>query len=406
MANNIGILDERHLEFLELLEGKALKSFLNKYKITAPVSKIERRKKILDNIVREAQENKIPIQDFEEWITRWYIPGNKNVFIYELEDDTVNRLKDFDEIDTLINVSKLRENIGSIEETDKPIDPKLILLNVKNEQNDVKFIELGFVQLGQLRELDEENDSIQWTPINYYVYAEINLVNGQLFVWIEPTKKLHKLGNSKKGSFQDVAEQYKQIISGMFNLRFKDNLWISKVLYLMWQEDTKIMDETIQTKIALCREEINKMVKEHLTTLEIDKFTVEEVESRILALYEGLLIRQNGISNAEKSGWVRRHKVFDGTATVETFNDLPLYNSTSHYGLQAIVNEVGEVNKLEYAWNADNGVEEQVITTITVLNGCFVVNFWGYREEEEIRYVLSGINEYKGKCSNPPGDSQ
>ena len=403
MESNVVSIKDRHKEILEMLEGKALKSYLKKYEITAPVSKLERRRKILDNIVNNEEENKIPIQDFENWIKRWYIAGNKNVFVYELEENTINRLKNIAELETLIALNGFKDNLGSI---DKPIDPQLILLNVDHDENEVKYIELGFVQLGQLREIDEENDSIKWLPINYYVYAEINIMSGQLFVWIEPTKKLHKLGNAKKGSFQDVAEQYKQIITAMFNLRFKENVWISKVLYLMWQEDTNIMDETIQEKLELCKPEVHKMIEDHIFKLEIDKFSIEEIENKILALYEGLLIRQNGIHNLDKPGWVRRHKVFDGTATVEAFNDLPLYNASSHYGLQAIVNEVGEVNKLEYAWNTEeDGVEEQVITTITVLEGCFVVNFWGYREEEEIRYVLSGINKYNEKETSPQGDN-
>lgn len=184
----------------------------------------------------------------------------------------------------------------------------------------------------------------------------------------------------------------------MFNLRFIDNNWISRALYLMWEKDVKVIDENIQSKLEECRPEIKKLVDSHLKKLSIDKFTVEEVVEKISSLYEGLLIRQVGYSTDNKDGFVRRHKVFDGTATVETFNDLPLYNSSSHYGLQVIVNEVGEVNKLEYAWiKMVDDTAEEVITTITVLRGCFVVNFSGYKDEEEIRHVLSGINEYKSQ---------
>ncbi|MFW7189920.1 hypothetical protein [Lysinibacillus sp. BNK-21] len=390
------IIKERYLEILELLEGRALKSFLNKFNISCPNSKADRRKKLIESLAEETIDGKISLTAFESWIKRWYIPGNKNVFVYSLNNDTVKALKSIE--NTKLISDKYRENMGSIEDTERPEDPKLIMLEKHCVDGQVNKIELGFVQLGQLRDIDEDNDTIKWTPISYYVYAEINLLEEQLYIWIEPTKKLHKLGQLKKGSFQEVSETYKQIIAAMFNLRFIDNNWISRALYLMWEKDVKVIDENIQSKLEECRPEIKKLVDSHLKKLSIDKFTVEEVVEKISSLYEGLLIRQVGYSTDNKDGFVRRHKVFDGTATVETFNDLPLYNSSSHYGLQVIVNEVGEVNKLEYAWiKMVDDTAEEVITTITVLRGCFVVNFSGYKDEEEIRHVLSGINEYKSQ---------
>ncbi|WP_218095374.1 hypothetical protein [Paenibacillus solanacearum] len=151
---------------------------------------------------------KIPHSAFVKWINRWYISGNKNVFIFELR--SIGRLRSKNEIEQIVQVSRLKEKLGSLEDTDKPLEPTMIMFNVRHDDEIVNALEFGFVQLGQLRELDEDNDVITWTPINFYVYVEIDLNNGQLSVWIEPTKKLHKLGHAKKGSFQDVAEEYKK----------------------------------------------------------------------------------------------------------------------------------------------------------------------------------------------------
>ncbi|WP_218095373.1 hypothetical protein [Paenibacillus solanacearum] len=162
----------------------------------------------------------------------------------------------------------------------------------------------------------------------------------------------------------------------------------------------------IKGKLDLFKPDLTDMLKKQLPILGIDKFTVEEVSGKFSSLMEGLLIRQFGIQQTERTGWVKKHRVFDGTAVVETSNDLPIYNATSHYGLQAIVNEVGEINKLEYTWTPNDEEEDgNFSTTIQYFDGFFGITFWGFREEEEIRHVLSGINGYKQRVLPPPGDN-
>ena len=383
-------MHQMHTIVFNSLEFKPLRKILEGYNVSPlPKSKDEARAKILELLDLSV----IVEGDFIRWIERFYREGNKHVFIYDMEEDVVDDLVKPQAIETLLARYDIEHRRQNFTDTDKPLAPTLIHYEIKAD-NDGKAqqLEFGYVQIAYLRIVDDETDQINWHPINYYVLVEVDLVHKQILVRLEPTKHLRKLGNDVV-RLSGIADKYKQIVSGILNLRtVNSQLILQRALYKIWLESTTIDDPEVFAQLATI-ETINQAYIENLAhTLELTPKQVELLGNELKTLIEGHLLYEKEYEDANKPGYVRKQKTTDRSGGIfQGVAKSSIEKTELHFKTRAYINSIGKVDRLDYAWYQCG---DEIKTNIESNEDFCEVTFFGYTTEEEIDYVLSRIRNY------------
>lgn len=397
-------MEPLHTMVFECMEYKPLKKFLATHGVSpVPRSKEEARQKIMEKV----DAGEIGQESLIQWIEQFYREGNKHIYIYDIDPVIVERLQRPGNITNLLNDYRVTERIRPFSSVDRPERPVLIHHEIiTNEADSPSIIEFGYVQKGQLRVIDNDTDTIQWHPINYYVLVEVDLNNGQIRVRLEPTKYLKKLGDDF-ATLSQIAGKFKTFVSTILGLQTIDNqILVRKALYKLWVDSTIIDDPEIQKLIAAIEPYSEAFMAQVQAALNLSNTETRVSKKEILTMLEGLLIAKNELSCSHGPGVVRKQKltdrsgaIFQGTAkgSMET-TDL-------HLKTRAYVDGIGELFRLDFAWTGQDEDGTPINTIIESVDDYLEITFLGYNSEDDMNYVLSRIRDYCNNLRDQQGDN-
>ncbi len=255
--------------FQELKEmpKKPLELFLRRNKLKTSGTIEELADRIDENIKSGIISNDI----YVTWRNKLLREGKKHIYIYSIEEPTIENLKDISQFEK-IKQEKALNNIVSINDINNPNIPKLLYCTEIIADNAVNYIKLLYIERKVTYIPDYNVKSIVTNDINYYVFVDIDLKDGLLMIRLEPTKGLRETvadeDTDEIVSASKIAQRYARKICDIFGIETYDNskeyqdilkeLWKSTLIEISEIAD-KIdsIDEYTEAYINQCRDKLN-----------------------------------------------------------------------------------------------------------------------------------------------------
>lgn len=370
--------------------GKSLKMFLKRNNLPFSGSLDEKVNRINSAI----EHGKLTESLISDWHSKLVLEGNKHMYIYSLERDDCNNLLASPEIvDNIFNQIN-NKYFNQIER---------LSIDNNNTINIILKVEMNYC------EYDEETgEPIIQKPVAYFVVIDIYLNDNQLIISFDPPTNLYE--NSCNIQDENITSinlsiKYLKFVKNYFKLRTYNNKeeYID-VLNFMWNEVNAKITESLMPFTQKIQQETEAYVNKCIGNLDVTTSLSEKTIAKLLCLWEWVII------SSSKQDFKFENEY--GTIITEGFKgksganlkfgnkDKNVNYEQLHFDLKGtkISGEAYKCNSLKFSWNNNICEEKGKINTILECNtSYFRIIFTQYADKEEIDYVLSKINEIKGK---------
>lgn len=350
---------------------------------------------LIDNAVLALSTGSLSRERFRAWFRTAVQGGRKHIYVFRISPSDRELWGNREAVEALLSTLG-RTNIDDV---DRPSEPTCVLADLIST-GDRSEVRLGFVE----RRYIAEGESISST--NYYVFSDIDVVDGQLVVWIPPIPNMVASEASlDKLTPEKQALAHANFLCDRLGFQIEANLEEnSAVAYSIWHRNSSTPPE-VRARVESAATLTEQYIGDMATQLGVTEFDTDLLSRTLQSLWEGtLVLYSDEVGASGEAALLAR----DGIVSGQNFGDRmgasgdakargAVDDTELHYVLRGLVENVGSDRfvRVNFGWHSPNH-SDIIGTDITAFPRYLRVRFGGtVVDEEDIRYVLSKIGEYR-----------